>query len=326
MSVVADNPKTEGVELPEGPLFAAELPPNHRSGFVALVGKPNVGKSTLLNAWLGFKVAAVSPKPQTTRNRLLGILTRPDTQVIFVDTPGIHLPRTKLGEYMLTTAKRTIPDADVVLFIVDVSELPTRADEEVAHLLQSLHEIPVILALNKVDLVPDQALKKYRAAYEALGSFAAVAEVSATTGLRRDQLLGMTIARLPLGPRYYPEDQVTDQQERFIAAELIREQILRLLEQEVPHAVAVVVQEFKERPNDVLYIAANIYTEKDSQKAIVIGREGAMLKRVGRDARIALEQFLERKVYLDLWVKVRKNWRSDEHSLRELGYALLDED
>ena len=298
----------------------SELPPDHRSGFVALVGKPNVGKSTLLNAWLGVKIVAVSAKPQTTRNRLLGILTRPDAQAVFVDTPGIHLPRTRLGEYMVETARRAVPDADVVLFMVDASQPPTRADQEVARVLEGAQGVPVVLVLNKIDLLSPDEAETHRAAYEALGTFTASVPISALSGHNRDELLEETIALLPPGPRYYPEDQITDQQERFVAAELIRERALELLQQEVPHALAVIVQDFKPRENGVVYISATIYTERDSQKGIVIGHDGAMLKRIGREARLALEQFLETKVYLELWVKVRKNWRRDERFLRQLGY------
>ena len=311
----------EGAE--KGMLLDQVVAPEHRSGFVALVGKPNVGKSTLLNIWLGTKVMAVSPKPQTTRNRLLGILTRPDAQVIFVDTPGIHLAKSKLGDYMVEMAKRAIPDADVLLFMVDVSHPPSRADREVAKLLSDLRQdLAVVLAMNKVDLVGEKEREQHTAAYQALGRFDAALCISALMGYNRGELLEMIVSKLPLGPRYYPEDQLTDQQERFIASELIREQVLRCLEQEVPHAVAVVVQEFKERPNDVIYVSANIYTERDSQKGIVIGRGGAMIKRIGQGARGALQEFLGRKVYLDLWVKVRKDWRRKEQSLREFGYTL----
>ncbi len=303
-------------------------PPHHCSGYVALVGKPNVGKSTLLNAWLGFKIAAVSPKPQTTRNRLLGILTRPDAQVIFVDTPGIHLPRTKLGDFMVTTAKRAIPDADAVVFMVDATEDPTAADREIAILLsesqpaQADERVPVVLALNKADRVAPGELSKRLEAYGALGSFVETFALSALEGHNRDALLERIVSLLPLGPRYYPEDQLTDQQERFIAAELIREQVMTLLQQEVPHATAVLVDEFKERDNGVTFISATIYVEKETQKPIVIGRGGSMLKRIGRAARTELEHNMERRVYLELWVKVRKNWRKDERQLRQLGYSL----
>ena len=191
-----------------------ELPPDHRSGFVTLVGKPNVGKSTLLNAWLGVKIVAVSAKPQTTRNRLLGILTRPDAQVVFVDTPGIHLPRTRLGEYMVAMARRAVPDADVILFMVDASEPPTRADQEVARLLEGVQDVPIVLVLNKIDLLSPEEAEAHRAAYEALGTFTASVPISALSGHNRDELLEETIALLPPGPRYYPEDQITDREER----------------------------------------------------------------------------------------------------------------
>jgi GTP-binding protein Era len=307
----------------QGTLLDQVVAPDHRSGFVALVGKPNVGKSTLLNTWLGTKIVAVSPKPQTTRNRLLGILTRPDVQVIFVDTPGIHLAKSKLGDYMVEMAKRAIPDADVLLFMVDVSQPPSRADREVAKLFSSLQQdIAVILTMNKVDLAGEKEREQHTAAYQALGRFDESLCISALMGYNRGELLEMVVSKLPLGPCYYPEDQLSDQQERFIASELIREQVLRCLEQEVPHAVAVVVQEFEERPNDVIYISANIYTERDSQKGIVIGRRGTMIKRIGQGARVSLQELLGRKVYLDLWVKVRKDWRRKEQSLREFGYTL----
>ncbi|MBC7237023.1 MAG: GTPase Era [Chloroflexi bacterium] len=304
------------------PFGEEELPPNHRSGFVAMVGKPNVGKSTLLNAWLGVKLAPVSPKPQTTRTPILGILTRADVQVIFVDTPGIHKPRTLLGEYMLDKAQRAIDDADLILFIVDVSRPPDDEDRQAAQFLaqEAPATMPILLALNKADAVSEGEREAHRAAYEALGAFQESMYVSALTGLNREELLQRIIALLPKGPRFFPADQLTDAQERFVAAELIREQVLHFLEQEVPHAVAVVVQEFKERPNDVLYIAANIFVEKDSQKGIVIGHGGSMLKRIGQAARQSLEEFFGTRVYLDLWVKVRKNWRRNERYLRQLGY------
>lgn len=299
-----------------------ELPPDHRSGFVAMVGKPNVGKSTLMNAWLGVKLAAVSPKPQTTRTSMLGILTRPDAQVIFVDTPGIHEPRTKLGAYMVDKAQRAIDDADLILFVADITEAPDENDRQAAQFLADNVPagLPMVLALNKADAASDEVRTANRAAYESLGAFREALEISALTGMNRDALLQRIIANLPEGPRFYPEDQLTDAQERFIAAELIREQALNALEQEVPHALAVVVQDFQERENGVLYISANLFVEKESQKGIVIGRGGSMLKQIGRDARQELEAFFETKVYLELWVKVRKNWRRNEHYLRQLGY------
>jgi len=309
-----------------------ELPPDHRSGFVAVIGKPNVGKSTLINAWLGEKIAIVSPKPQTTRHRLRGILTRPDAQIIFVDTPGIHQPRHKLGEFMVETAAKSIPDADVVLFMVDVSEMPTAEDEQIAQLIEEHGQSPVVLVLNKADLLPPDKVQPHSTAYFKLVKHDAWVEceayrnqwmmISATRGDNRDKLLDMVVARLPQGPRYYPADQLTDQTMRFIAAELIREQVLRFVRQEVPHAVAVVVEEWKQRREDLTYIGANIFVEKDSQKGIIIGEGGRMLKRIGRAAREEIERLVGNRVYLELWVKVRAKWRRDEQELRRLGYAL----
>lgn len=308
-------------------LFPDELPADHRSGFVAVVGKPNVGKSTLMNAYLGQKIAIVSEKPQTTRNRLRGILTRSDAQLIFVDTPGIHSPLHKLGEFMVETAVRAIPDAEVILFVVDVSTMPSGEDAHIASIIAEKvaekDRVPVILALNKVDLLAPDQVETHCQAYLALGHFNEDMLISATRGDNRDELLDLIISYLPQGPRYYPKDQITDQQERFVAAELIREQALRYIHQEVPHAVAVVVEEFKERRPDLTYIGANIFVEKDSQKGILIGEGGRMLKRIGRAARQEIEEQLTgHKVYLELWVKVRKKWRRDENALRRLGYAL----
>ncbi len=307
-------------EIEENPLFDEELPEGHKSGFVALLGKPNVGKSTLLNHWMGLKVAAVTPKPQTTRTRLLGILTREDAQLIFVDTPGIHRPRTTLGDYMVETAETAAPDADLLLFMADLETPPDEADERTTQLIERHVDIPAILVLNKKDLLHEAMLEAQRERYEALGQFDHVVAISALQGEGTDELLDLVLERLPEGPRFYPADQLTDQPERFIASELIREQALLHLRQEVPHALAVLVNEFKERDNGVLYIAANIYTEHDSQKGIVIGRDGEMLKRIGSDARESLEAFFGQKVYVDLWVKVRKNWRTNDTYLRELGY------
>jgi GTP-binding protein Era len=312
-------------------LLPEELPPDHRSGFVAVVGKPNVGKSTLMNAYLGQKVAIVSPKPQTTRNRLLGILTLErergdiaDAQIVFVDTPGIHQPLHKLGEYMVETAVRAIPDADVLLFLVDVSRPPGDEDRQIAGILREQCRVPVLLVLNKADLLAPEEVTSHVEAYQALGEFDDWLLVSALRGDNRDRLLEETIERLPPGPRYYPEEQVTDQQLRFMAAELVREQVMRHLRQEIPYSIAVVVQEFKERSEDLTYISANIFVERDTQKAIVLGRRGEMIKRIGRDARREIEQLLGTRVYLELWVKVRKKWRKDEKELRRLGYAVPD--
>jgi len=296
-------------------------PPGHRSGFVAVVGRPNVGKSTLMNQLVGQKVAIVSPKPQTTRSRILGILTRPDAQVIFVDTPGLHRPRHKLGQAMVAAATRAIPDADVVLFLVDVSVRPTDEDRMIAGLIRKHTEAPVILVLNKMDLLPAAKVKSHTETYWELVPYRHGWMMTiATQGVNLDKLLDIIIAALPEGPRYYPGDQVTDQTEREIAAELIREQVLRYTRQEVPHAVAVVVEEFKERESGAVYVAANIFVEKDSQKGIIIGRGGRMLRQIGSAARQEIERMTGGQVYLDLWVKVRKGWRRDERALRRLGY------
>jgi GTP-binding protein Era len=310
-------------------LLPEELLPGHRSGFVAVVGKPNVGKSTLMNAYLGQKIAIVSEKPQTTRNRLLGILTLRraqgdpvDAQVIFVDTPGIHSPRHRLGEFMVETAVRAIPDADVVLFLVDVSTSPGGEDVQIAELVREKCRVPVLLALNKVDLLAPRDVQPHTEAYRALGDFADWMLISATRGDNRSELLDLIVSHLPEGPCYYPEEQVTDQQERFIAAELIREAVLRYTHQEIPHAVAVMVEDFKERGPEMTYIAANIFVEKDSQKGIVIGQGASMLKRIGREARKEIEEMVGTRVYLELRVKVKKKWRRDEDELRRLGYAL----
>lgn len=299
-----------------------EAPPGHRSGFVTVIGRPNVGKSTLVNAYVGQKIAIVSPKPQTTRGRLLGILTRTDAQIIFVDTPGIHTPKHKLGEVMVETARRAIPDADVVLFMVDVSVLPTEEDIQIAELLKATRHGPVILALNKSDLLAPANVVLFTESYLKLVEAAAWMLVSATRGDNRDKLLDLIIAHLPEGPRYYPPDEITDQQERDIAAELIREQALALLRDEVPHSVAVQVEEFKERGSGLVYISATIYVEKESQKGIVIGKEGEMLRKIGAAARREIEALLESRVYLELWVKVRKNWRKREIEVRRLGYVV----
>jgi GTP-binding protein Era len=318
-----DLPDLADLLLPE------DLPADHRSGFVAVVGRPNVGKSTLMNAYLGQKIAIVSQKPQTTRNRLLGILTLErdrgdlaDAQLIFVDTPGIHQPLHKLGEYMVETAVRAIPDADVVLFLVDVSRLPNDEDRQIADIIREQCRVPVLLALNKVDLLSPDMVTSHLEAYQALGQFDGWFTISARHGDNLDLLLAETVERLPHGPRFYPEEQVTDQQLRFMASELVREQVLRHLRQEVPHSVAVVVQDFKERSEDLTYISANVFVERDTQKAIILGHRGAMIKRIGRDARREIEELLGTRVYLELWVKVKKKWRKDEQELRRLGYAV----
>lgn len=299
-----------------------QLPEDYRSGFVAVMGRPNVGKSTLINGYVGQKVAIVSPKPQTTRRRLRGILTLPEAQVVFIDTPGIHEPRHKLGEYMVEAAVRAIPDGDVVLFVVDVSVDPRSEDVQLAGLIKERAAGPCILVMNKVDLLSVEEGEKRRQAYLSVADCEASIIFSATEGHNRDELLNLIIQRLPSGPQFYPPDQVTDQPLRFMVAELIREQVLHSLYHEVPHWVAVVVEEFEERREDLTYIEATVYVAKDSQKGIVIGTGGKMLKQIGAAARKEIERLLGTKVYLDLWVKVQKRWPRDEAALRYLGYVL----
>jgi GTP-binding protein Era len=291
-----------------------------------VIGRPNVGKSTLINQFVGQKVAIVSPKPQTTRSRIMGILTREDAQVIFVDTPGLHRPRHKLGKAMVATATRAIPGSDIVLFMVDVSVTPTDEDRMIARVIKEQTDAPVMLVLNKMDLLPAGKVKPHTEAYWELAPYHHDwMMTTAIKGVNLDKLLSLVVAALPEGPRYFPGDQVTDQTERQIAAELIREQVLRNTRQEVPHAVAVVVEEFKERDNGVIYVAANVFVERDSQKGIIIGRQGQMLRQIGAAARQEIERMSNGQVYLDLWVRVRKGWRRDERELRRLGYDVQDE-
>lgn len=299
-----------------------DLPEDYRSGFVAVMGRPNVGKSTLINGYVGQKVAIVSPKPQTTRRRLRGILTLPETQIVFTDTPGFHEPRHKLGEYMVETAIRAIPDADVVLFVVDVSTLPGARDSQLARLIQQRATGACILVMNKVDLVTPDKGEERREAYLSLTDCDHWLMFSATEGHNRDELLDLIIQYLPPGPQLYPADQITDQPLRFMVAELVREQVLAHLYEEVPHWVAVAVEEFEERREDLTYIEAIVYAAKESQKGIIIGQGGKMLKRIGKAARKEMEALLGTKVYLELWVKVRTGWPRDEVALRDLGYVL----
>ena len=295
--------------MPEGP---------HRSGFVALVGRPNVGKSTLLNALLGQKVAIVSPKPQTTRTAIRGILSRPDAQIVFVDTPGIHEPRNRLGAYMVKQARRAIPDADVVCMVVDISRPPGSLDERIAALVRKA-QARRMLVLNKIDL-PTRRGNEHLHAYRALAAWDMEVAVSALRGQGLDALVDEIVRLLPEGPPLYPEGQVTDQSERELAAELVREQVLRHTQQEVPHSVAVEVEEWEEKEK-ITYIRMTILVERESQKAILIGAGGGMLKKIGSGARLAIEDMLGRPVYLDLWVKARDHWRDDPNALRWLGYT-----
>ncbi len=298
-----------------------EATPEYRAGFVAVVGKPNVGKSTLINAYIGHKIAITSDKPQTTRRPLRGILTRPDAQVIFVDTPGIHRPVHALGKFMVRSAVEILDGVDIVVFMVDGSRMPSSEDEEIAEILRERAEAPILLAMNKMDLLKREQVKEVTEAYWELVEYADWMRLSATRQENTDKLLDMIIERLPLGPPLFPEDEITDQPMQLLAAELIREQVLRNTRQEIPHAVAVSIDEWEDRSEQLTYIAASIWVEKDSQKGIIIGGHGSMLKQIGQAARQEIEGWLGHQVYLELTVKVREKWRRDERLLRELGYV-----
>ncbi|MGD0751673.1 MAG: GTPase Era [Anaerolineales bacterium] len=297
--------------------------PDFRSGFIAILGKPNVGKSTLVNAILGQKIAAVSPRPQTTRRRQLGILTLPDAQLVFVDTPGVHAPKHKLGQFFNQEAAEALDGVDVVLFLVDASLEPDDEDRQAASLLWGLKRRPdLILGLNKMDKVPAPALELVQAEYQKLVSDALALAFSAASHRGLKELLEAITARLPIRSAEFPEDQITDLYEKEIAAELIREAALVFLRDEVPHALAVRMDEFSERENGNAYISATLLVEHDSQKGIVIGEKAAMLKKIGSAARMEIESMSGRKVFLELRVKVEKDWRDDENALRRLGYKV----
>jgi GTP-binding protein Era len=300
-------------------------PPVHRSGFVAVVGRPNVGKSTLLNQLLGQKIAIVSNKPQTTRYNQLGILSRPDAQVVFVDTPGMHEPRNALGEAMVGAAANALLDADVVLFIVDVSAPPGPGDERLARLIAEKPGIaPVILMLNKMDKLKPEDVVPHSDAYRTLAPGAPWELTCAARGDNLDHLLETIIGALPEGPALYPEDEVTQTHLRDLAGEFVREAALNCLAQEIPHGIAVEVEEYKERSRGMLYVLASIFVERESHKRIVIGKGADMLKRIGTLARAEIEKLTEKQVYLELHVKVRKDWREDEREVRRFGHADKD--
>ncbi|WP_270237634.1 GTPase Era [Lactobacillus delbrueckii] len=290
----------------------------HKSGFVALVGRPNVGKSTLMNRLIGQKVAITSAKPQTTRNKISGIYTEDDMQVVFVDTPGIFKSHSDLDEYMDKASLSSLKDVDLVMFMVDAKEAG-KGEEYVAGLLKDL-DIPVFLVINKIDQVHPNDLLPIIDSYQAVGKFAEFLPISARQGNGVDDLLKTLKDYLPEGPQYYASDEVTDRPEYFVVAEMIREQILRLTDQEVPHSTAVWVDQMNQRINGKLQIDATIFVEKDGQKRIIIGQRGSMIKQIGMRSRKEIENLLGEKVNLKLWVKVRRDWRQDPSFLKSIGY------
>ena len=290
-----------------------------KSGFVCIIGRPNVGKSTLLNRIVGRKIAIVSDKPQTTRNRILGIHTTDEGQAIFLDTPGIHRPRHRLGKYMLKVVRQSMDGVDLILYVVDAS-VPTGSGEEFILSQLSGVRTPVILVLNKIDLIKKAGLLPVIEWFSQRGTFLEVVPASALTGDNLDQVKNLIYTNLPEGPYYYPREMVTDQPERFVAAEIIREKVLLLTREEIPHSIAVIIEEMQTRPNQTLYLPATIYVERESQKGILIGKNGGMLKEVGRLARLDLETLFGNKIYLELWVKVKKDWRDSEGALQSFGY------
>jgi len=295
---------------------------SYKSGFVAIIGRPNVGKSTLLNQILGQKIAITSSKPQTTRARIKGIHTSEKGQIIFVDTPGVHKPLYKLGEFLLDEAKMSLPDADLILFLVDGTEPAGLGDRWIVENLLKT-ETPVIMAINKVDKIKsiekrDEIIESYK---HLLGQKTVpIVKISAKTGRNVDDLVKNIYRKLPKGPQYYAEDELTDQNLKTIAAETIREKVIRKTKEEVPHSIAVVIDNYEEKET-LTSISATIFVEHESQKGIIIGDKASMLKEIGTDARIDIEKSLDKKVFLDLFVKLKKNWRKNPSALKQFGYT-----
>ena len=300
-------------------IFSDDWGDDHRSGLVAVVGRPNVGKSTLINAIIGQKINIVTAKPQTTRQRQLGIHTTRDAQILFVDTPGIHEPHSRLGEFMVKAAHFALRDADVIFWIVDISRAPKPEDRQISELLGRMaRNTPVLLVLNKCDMAGDA---HDRSAHLGLVEYQASVETSATRTQGIDELMACLLPLLPPGPRYYPAEQVSESNLRFLAGETIREKVIELTSEEIPYSVAVEITEFREKET-ITHIDAVIYVERESQKGILIGKRGSMIKRIGVDARKDLEKLTATKVHLETRVKVLKNWRSNEQFLRRVGYGL----
>lgn len=291
-----------------------------KSGFVAIIGRPNVGKSTLMNQVIGQKIAIMSDKPQTTRNKIHGVYTSEQQQIVFLDTPGIHKRQSKLGDYMNQTALNTLGEVEAALFLIDASEGMGGGDRYIAEQLKNVRT-PVILVMNKIDKIEPEALLPLIEEYRKLHDFAEIVPVSAMLGSNVSTLLEQLGKYLPEGPQYYPDDQVTDHPEQFVCAELIREKILQMTREEVPHSIAVTIEDMKVQDNGVVYISAVIFVERDSQKGIIIGKQGALLKEVGKRARHDIQNLLGSKIFMDLWVKVKKDWRNQDRVLRDLGFG-----
>ena len=302
-----------------------EINNSFKTGFITLIGRPNVGKSTLMNHLIGQKIAITSNKPQTTRNRILTVYTDDECQMIFLDTPGIQNTKNKLGEYMTKAAKSTISEVDVVLWLVEPSTYIGEVEKSIAEDLKSCKS-PVILVINKIDTVSEESLSKFEEAYKKEMDFAKVVRVAALKGQNIDEVMGAIKQFLPYGPPFYDEDTITDQPERQIAAEIIREKALRLLRDEVPHGIAVTIEKMREREHnpDLMDIEATIICERDSHKGIVIGKGGTMLKKIGSAARKDIEEMVECQVNLQLFVKVRRDWRDDKNQLKNFGYDSRD--
>lgn len=293
---------------------------NFKSGFVTIIGKPNVGKSTLMNQMLGQKISIMSNKPQTTRNRIQAICSQTDYQIIFIDTPGIHKAKTKLGQYMTKSVETTLNEVDVILMLIEPSEKVSDLDKYVIEHIENI-KTPVVLVINKIDTLEKSKILKIIDIYKELYNFAYIIPISALTGENVDELLKCIKNNLPDGPQYFPSDMITDQPERQIVSELIREKALQFLEDEIPHGIAVEILSMKKRKDkDIVDIEANIYCEKESHKGIIIGKQGNKLKQIGTKARIDIQNLLGSQVNLKLWVKVKKDWRDNEFLLKNFGY------
>lgn len=292
----------------------------HKSGFVSIIGRPNVGKSTFVNRVIGHKIAIMSDKAQTTRNKIQGVMTRDDAQIIFIDTPGIHKPKHKLGDYMMRVAKNTLSEIDAIMFMVNVNEDIGRGEEYIMEMLKNV-KTPIFLVLNKIDLVhPDTLMPKIEQ-YQSYMDFTDIIPISALEGLNVDHFIDVLKSFLPEGPKYYPDNQISDHPEQFVVSEIIREKILHLTSEEIPHAIGVNVDRMIKEDEDRVRIEATIYVERDSQKGIVIGKGGKKLKEVGKRARRDIEMLLGSKVYLELWVKVQRDWRNKVNFIRQIGYV-----